>query len=374
MLGVKAIDRAEAIGAPAGADDARIPAAPDDGPLIATLAARDTAALEALDTLYERHAPRVYGYLVAQLGPGDHAEAVLLETFACLWQSPASSPRGESTFTRWLLLRAHRLAGMAAPQAPSVIPATSLKTRQAQEAQVTLEAQVARLEDVLITAELARRAAREPDFRAENAAFLRITRQLANHASPAEIFQTLVDTATALCGAGSAGLSLLETPPLDEPDGAVFRWTHMAGVLAAAVGGTTPRAFSPCGVTLDRGAHQLFSRPARYFDYLAAVPAPIVEGLVIPLAAATGPDAAAIGTIWVVSHDPHARPFDWEDARIMTSLANFTAIALQIAAGAQVKPLRYGGGGRLKRLGEGRRAAATGSGWSQRGKRADERR
>ena len=78
MPGAKAVGRAEAIGAPTGAVDARIWAAPDDGQLIAALAARDTTALDALETLYERHAPHVHGYLLAQLGPSSRAESVLV--------------------------------------------------------------------------------------------------------------------------------------------------------------------------------------------------------------------------------------------------------------------------------------------------------
>ena len=95
-------------------------------------------------------------------------------------------------------------------------------------------------------------------------------------------------------------------------------------MYAPRVGGRTPRNFSPCGTTLDRGAPQLFSCPDRYFTYFEGVDTPIVEGLVIPFAVS----GRALGTIWVVSHDEHRR-FDAEDGRIMTALADFTAAALQ---------------------------------------------
>ena len=288
---------------------------------MAALVGHGRHAAEALDALYERHAPAVYGYLTRRLGIDVHsdergapasgaiAEDALAAAFARLWARPSIAPRDTERLVRWLLMHAEQAAtSLGAP------PAT---------------ARAVCLEDVLITPELSRRPSRAPDLNAENEAFFRIARRLATHASPNDILQTLVDAAVDLCGAGTAGLSLLETP--EDGGEPVFRWTHMAGALAKAVGESTPRGFSPCGVTLDRGAPQLFREPGRYFEYLAAAPSPIVEGLVIPLASSGEADATALGTIWIVSHDPASRPFDWEDARIMTSLASFTSIALQIA-------------------------------------------
>lgn len=306
--------------------------------LVSLLVARDGAAEEALDALYQRHSPAVYSYLVQLLGKGERAEAALVDTFMRLWARPSSAPRQDALLGRWLLLQANVLAQ------------AELQSGEA-SAQDTAPPGVARLEDVLITPELARRPARSPDLQAENDALFALARQLATRADPDAVLAKLVHTAVDLCGAGTAGISLLETP---EPEGEmVFRWTHMAGHLEEAVGGTTPRAFSPCGVTLDRAAPQLFSHPARLFTYFAEVPVPIVEGLVVPLSASDGPAAEPIGTIWIVSHDDRRR-FDWEDARIMSSLASFTAIALQIATA--------GGGG------AGRRAAPRAGGDSLSGR------
>ena len=286
----------------------------DDGALVATLAARGDAAVAALGELYERHAPAVYGYLRERLaadGPALIArdEEALDEVFHRLWSRPSMAPRDPARLARWLVM-----------QAEQVVTALGASP---------VRGGAPRLEDVLITPELARRAARAPDLGVENDALFRIARRLATHASPDDVLQTVVDTAVELCGAGTAGLSLIETPA----DGGepVFRWTHMAGELAGAVGGCTPRGHSPCGVTLERGAPQLFREPRRYFEYLAATPSPIVEGLVIPLVGGVETGASPIGTIWIVSHDAAARGFDWEDARVMTSLASFTSIALQIA-------------------------------------------
>ena len=172
--------------------------------------------------------------------------------------------------------------------------------------------------DILITSELSRRESRPPDHAAENRALVALASEMTNR--PENLLNRLVELALDLCRAGSAGISLLQ-----EGEEEVFVWVAMAGVYAPHVGGTTPRGFSPCGATLDRGTTQLFFYPERYFEYFQAVKPPIVEGLVIPFYAKGRP----LGTIWVVSHDEN-RHFDAEDARVMTSLGEFTGAALQI--------------------------------------------
>jgi PAS domain S-box-containing protein len=174
------------------------------------------------------------------------------------------------------------------------------------------------LEDVLITSELSRRRSRAPNYSAENRALVTLAREMAT--KPKNLPQKLVDLALELCVAGTAGISLLKT----DAEGEYFSWEALAGVYDPRVGGRTPRNFSPCGTTLDRGAPQLFSCPARYFTYFEGVDSPIAEGLVIPFALS----GHALGTIWVVTHD-ESRRFDAEDVRIMTALAEFTAAALQ---------------------------------------------
>lgn len=176
------------------------------------------------------------------------------------------------------------------------------------------------LEEVLVTYKLRSRRRRKPNSFQENLALHSLTRAMAN--SPDQLVDTLLETALELCGAGTAGLSMIETLPSGEQ---VFRWTHLAGQLKDYVGGTTPRNFSPCGVTLDRNAPQLFDHPGRRFQYLNDAVVPIVEGLVIPVS--MGTDASA--TIWIVSHDEECK-FDSEDARLMTGLAEFTAGSLRL--------------------------------------------
>lgn len=142
--------------------------------------------------------------------------------------------------------------------------------------------------------------------------------------SPERLLKRLVELGVELCKAGSAGVSLLKTGP----DGdVIFHWAALAGVFAPYEGGSTPRNFSPCGMCLDRGAPILLSYPARVFTYFNDVPTPIVEGLILPL---YGVDRKPLGTIWVVSHD-EGRKFDHGDVEIMQRLADFTALALEMA-------------------------------------------
>lgn len=173
------------------------------------------------------------------------------------------------------------------------------------------------LEAVLLRGELARRPIRRPDWEAENAAYLLLAEEL--QSGPLGLLQSLMDAAVALCGAGTAGVSLLEC---GEDGESHFRWTALSGRLAAAVNGTTPRDFSPCGVCLDHDAPVLFTHPERRFTYLQAAGVPLIEGLVLPFHVG----GRQAGTIWILSHDD-SRGFDMEDVRIMTRLARFTGAA-----------------------------------------------
>ena len=67
----------------------------------------------------------------------------------------------------------------------------------------------AALDDVLITAELARRPRRSPEYAAEGRALTALAEAMAD--SPQTILQRLVETALHLCRADSAGISILET-------------------------------------------------------------------------------------------------------------------------------------------------------------------
>jgi signal transduction histidine kinase len=175
------------------------------------------------------------------------------------------------------------------------------------------------LETVLATDELRGRPSRPPNHERENAALGELCRVLAT--TPETVLQRLAEVALSLCKAGSAGISLLSKTD----NGKSFVWPAVAGAWVEHIGGGTPRDFGPCGVVLDRDAVQLFNRPERYFPYLQPVTPPIEEGLLTPFYV----DGKAVGTVWVISHDPD-RKFDREDLRIMLSLGVFASSAYQV--------------------------------------------
>ncbi len=179
----------------------------------------------------------------------------------------------------------------------------------------------ATLEDILITEQLLSRPCRERSSRHQTDCLGVLAGVLT--ASPAKLIDSFLGMAVDLCAAGTAGLSLLETNAKGQQ---VFRWTNLTGNLRKYVGGTTPRHFSPCGVTLDHNSPQLFSYPGRYFQYFSQVEVPIVEGLVIPFRMGKKTE----GTVWIISHDETSK-FDAEDVRVMTSLTEFTGGALHLS-------------------------------------------
>lgn len=175
------------------------------------------------------------------------------------------------------------------------------------------------LEEILITEELERRPARSPDYSAENSALVALAESMAQN--PQQLPQQLTDLAVTLCRAGSAGISLVR----QDAEGEFFEWVALSGVFAPYVNERTSRHFSPCGITLDRDAPQLFLYPSRLYTYFNEVGAPIVEALVVPLYL----NGLSVGTIWIVGHDARQH-FDTEDVRLMTSLAKFTGAAIQV--------------------------------------------
>src|SRR5258706_12384013 len=119
----------------------------------------------------------------------------------------------------------------------------------------------AELKSVLSIVELARRPSRQPDHAAENRALIALAQKMTF--SCEGILQQLAQTALRLCGAQSAGISLLE------PDGKRFYWPAIAGQWAKHRGGGTARDDGPCGMVLDRNTALLFSHPERDFDDFA---------------------------------------------------------------------------------------------------------
>jgi PAS domain S-box-containing protein len=166
--------------------------------------------------------------------------------------------------------------------------------------------------------ELSRRPTRDPDYKAESRALVALAEEMA--VSPDRILHKLAETALELCGAHSAGLSLLEEADHKRR----FHWRVIVGAWEHNLNGGTPRDFGPCGTVLDQNAPLLCTRPEQDFPYWSEVKPVLEEGLLIPFYV----NGEAIGTIWVIAHD-RSRQFDREDLRIMTNLGAFTAAAYQ---------------------------------------------
>ena len=169
--------------------------------------------------------------------------------------------------------------------------------------------------DVTITDELARRGSDLPNYLREKRAIEELAEQMVD--KPGELVPRLVDLALELCGASSAGVSVLE--------GSRFRWLGLKGVLATFEGETTPRDFSPCGVCLDQSRTILMERPERVYGWIADAGISIPEVLLVPLSLQ---DSGPLGTLWVVAGE--GQKFDGGQARIMTELAGFTGRALRM--------------------------------------------
>jgi len=168
--------------------------------------------------------------------------------------------------------------------------------------------------------ELARRPARVADHARENLALLRLAR--AQTGSRDALLQAIANEALALCGAGSAGISLTEGPPRSRS----FRWLAVAGSCAGLQGKTTAWNECPCGVTLESGGARLFVRPQEEFACLRFPGVDVHEGVVVPIPS----DSGQLGAIWVMSHDAACR-FDREDVRVLSSLAVVAGAALTMA-------------------------------------------
>ncbi len=160
-----------------------------------------------------------------------------------------------------------------------------------------------------------------PNLRAESAAICELSNSLAEN--PSATVRQVLDVAQDLCGAGSAGLSLLH---LDQTGAATVRWEAVRGALSAHEATDTPREGSPCGLCLDTGIAILISRPQRVFDELADKLPSIAEILTIPL---YDGGRKQLGTLWVAHHDGQAH-FDSDDVRIAEQLAAQLSLALKL--------------------------------------------
>ena len=172
---------------------------------------------------------------------------------------------------------------------------------------------------VYCTAELAARPERQTDYLKEKQALQELAATLAE--SPEGVLPRFVDLAMEITGGVSAGLSLYEATPAP----GVFRWRYLRGLLAKFENTTTPRSFSPCGVTLDQRQAVLAQHPERVYNWISDAGIIVPEVLLVPLY--LGSDEPA-GTIWVVATD--TGHFHSGHARLLNELASFVGLALRV--------------------------------------------
>ncbi|MBA2590487.1 MAG: GAF domain-containing protein [Alphaproteobacteria bacterium] len=178
--------------------------------------------------------------------------------------------------------------------------------------------------DLYITSELDRRPARDADPLREKLALQDLAAKMADN--PEEMLPRFVDLAMELTGGISAGLSLYE----ENPSPGVFRWRYLRGALAPFENATTPRNFSPCGITLDQNKPVLSHHPERFYNWISDAHIEVPEVLLVPLY--IGGDEP-LGTLWIVS-DKEGH-FDKGHARVATELASFAGTALRMLRAEQ---------------------------------------
>lgn len=140
--------------------------------------------------------------------------------------------------------------------------------------------------------------------------------------SPETMLQELVNLAVELCGADSAGISMVRRDG-DRSDESFYEWVATAGEYAHFLNARLPRTPSACGICLERGHPQLFRVSQPFFDAMG-VDAPLVsDGLLLPWEV-----DETRGTIWIMAHG-RTDAFDGNDCRLMEVLSNFAAMGVR---------------------------------------------
>lgn len=138
--------------------------------------------------------------------------------------------------------------------------------------------------------------------------------------NPDTILQELVNAAVQLCGADSAGISVVKG---DATEQEFYHWVATAGQYSAFLNAVLPRYPSACGICLERGKPQIFRVRQRFFD-LMGIEAPLVtDGILFPWEV-----AGTRGTIFVMAHG-RTEAFDQDDFRMMQVLADFAAMGVK---------------------------------------------
>jgi len=137
---------------------------------------------------------------------------------------------------------------------------------------------------------------------------------------PDNILQELVDAAIDLCGADSAGISIVMD---DATDSAWYKWVATAGEYKGFLNATLPRYPSACGMCLERGQPQLFRVRQRFFDILGVEAPHVTDGILLPWQV-----DETQGTIFVMAHT-RTQAFDRDDCQMMQTLARFAALGVR---------------------------------------------
>jgi GAF domain-containing protein len=167
--------------------------------------------------------------------------------------------------------------------------------------------------DLFVTERLDARPRRPTDFAAQAKAIRKLAVGMMD--DPGGVLPQFVELAMEITGAASAGLSLWEPDPAP----GVFRWRFLRGRLAPFDGETTPRNFSPCGVTLDRDAVVLARHPERAYPWIGFE---LPEALLVPLRLGGAP----FGTLWVTADTEDY--FTRDDARMLADIADSVGAAV----------------------------------------------
>ncbi|WP_421995969.1 sensor histidine kinase [Roseococcus sp.] len=176
------------------------------------------------------------------------------------------------------------------------------------------------LDGIIISDELDRRPPARTDHLREKLAVYDLAAKMAD--DPSELLPRFVDIAMEITGGVAAGLSLLDPYPAP----GVFRWKYLRGSLSRFEGITTPRDFSPCGVTLDANRPVLARHAERHYGWISDAGIEVPEVLLVPLRRGEG---VLLGTLWIVSEE--LGQFDRGHAQTMMELASFISIALRVS-------------------------------------------
>ena len=148
--------------------------------------------------------------------------------------------------------------------------------------------------------------------------------------APDTVLRELVNAAIHLCGAESAGISVVRT---DGTADDYYEWVAAAGTYQGFLDAHLPQYPSACGVCLERNQPQHFRVDQPFFDHMGIDAPPVADGILLPWHAESLPgnpsqSDSVHGTIWIISHT-RPQAFDSHDAAIMATLANFVSMSVR---------------------------------------------